>query len=70
MKENDTLKRLGVLVDEIKQSSLSSINVGGTPTLILVNSEGVVIHTWEGKLQAQDEAEILRKMAETETTSL
>jgi len=57
-------ERLGVSVDEVRQSSLSSINVRGTPTLILVNSDGVVIDTWVGKLRAEDEAEVLSKMAE------
>ena len=52
---------LGVAVDEIKQSSLNSIDVRGTPTLMLVNSDGVVINTWVGKLQAEQEAEVLSK---------
>jgi hypothetical protein len=55
------LERLGVAVDDVRQSSLNSINVSGTPTIMLVNSEGVVTDTWVGKLQAQQEAEVLNK---------
>jgi hypothetical protein len=55
------LDKLNVTVDEIKQSSLDSIDVRGTPTLLLVNSEGVVTNTWIGKLQAEQEAEVLSK---------
>ncbi len=54
-------EKLGVEVDEIKQSSLNSIGVRGTPTLMLVNSEGVVVNTWAGKLQAEQEADVLSK---------
>lgn len=56
------LEKLGVSVDEIKQASLSSIDVRGTPTLLLVNSDGVVVNTWVGKLQVAGEAEVLGKM--------
>lgn len=55
------LEGLGVAVDEIKQISLSSINVSGTPTLILVNNDGVITDTWVGKLQAAQEADVLSK---------
>jgi hypothetical protein len=55
------LEKLGVVVDEIKQDSLNSINVRGTPTLLLVNSDGLVTNTWVGKLQAEQEAEVLSK---------
>jgi hypothetical protein len=52
---------LGVGIDEIRQSSLSAINVTGTPTLMLVNSDGVVVESWVGKLRAEQEAEVLNK---------
>lgn len=55
------LETLGVAVDEIKQSSLNAIDVRGTPTLLLVNSDGVVTNSWIGKLQAEQEAEVLNK---------
>jgi hypothetical protein len=55
------LEGLGVAVDEIKQVSLGSINVSGTPTLILVNNNGVVTDRWVGKLEAAQEDEVLSK---------
>ena len=56
------LERLGVKVDLIRQAPLSSINVTGTPTLLLVNSDGVVIKTWIGKLDKDQQQEVLNKM--------
>ena len=55
------LDRLGFTVDDIKQASLSSINVTGTPTLMLVNSDGVVVQTWIGKLLEAQQEDVLRK---------
>jgi len=56
------LDGLGITVDDIKQASLSTINVTGTPTLILVNEDGKVSKTWIGKLDSQKEIEVLEKM--------
>ena len=56
------LARLGVAVDEIKQAPLSSINVRGTPTLMLVGSDGVVIKTWIGKLAEEQQQEVLNRV--------
>jgi len=56
------LDELGVAIGEVKQAQLNSINVYGTPTLILVNNQGVVITSWVGKLSADGEAEVLRRL--------
>lgn len=56
------LAELGISVDEIKQVSLRSLNVTGTPTLILVNQDGAVMQTWIGKLGEDQEAEVLSKI--------
>jgi len=56
------LAATGVLVDEIRQSSMSDMQVAGTPTLILINSEGVVKNVWRGKLNAAGEKEVLGKL--------
>lgn len=53
------LRRNGVRVDEIRQVSLEKIGVPGTPTLLLVNGDGVVTKSWVGKLQPQQEGEVL-----------
>ena len=56
------LNNLGVAVDEVKQSTLSAIGVTGTPTLIMVDSAGVVKESWVGKLPPAQEAEVLRRL--------
>ena len=56
------LDDLGVTIEEVKQAQLGSIGVYGTPTLILVNNQGVVITSWVGKLSADGEAEVLRRL--------
>jgi hypothetical protein len=53
------LSKLGLQVDNVVQAPLNSINVSGTPTLMLVNRDGAVIGTWVGKLPAEREAEVL-----------
>ena len=50
------LEKLGVVVSEVVQAQLNSLNVSGTPTLILIDKEGIVQNSWVGKL-SNDEAE-------------
>lgn len=50
---------LGVQVDEVLQAPLSSIDVSGTPTLMLMSRQGTVIRTWIGKLPPDLEKEVL-----------
>ncbi len=56
------LSNLGVAVDDVKQSTLNAIGVSGTPTLILVDSAGVVKETWVGKLVPAQEDDVLRRL--------
>jgi hypothetical protein len=56
------LQDLGVSVDEVKQASLDSIGVQGTPTLLLVDKDGVVQNVWIGKLSENEESEVLAKL--------
>jgi hypothetical protein len=58
------LAKLGVSVDEIKQVPLESLRVAGTPTVFIVNREGVVESVWEGKLRSSGENEILAAITE------
>lgn len=53
------LSKLGVQVDEVLQAPLSSIDVNGTPTLMLVGRDGTVIRTWIGRLPPESEKEVL-----------
>jgi hypothetical protein len=63
------LDELGVSIEEVKQAELDSIGVQGTPTLILVNDQGAVVTSWVGKLSADGEAEVLRRLHETTLVS-
>ena len=56
------LDDLGVAIEEVKQAELGSVGVYGTPTLILVNNQGVVITSWVGKLNADGEADVMRRL--------
>jgi len=56
------LKNLGVTVDEIRQGSFKDIGVRGTPTLLLVNSAGIVTEAWRGKLLPAAESAVLARL--------
>ncbi|HJQ23598.1 MAG TPA: hypothetical protein VKA60_06745 [Blastocatellia bacterium] len=56
------LDDLGVPIADVRQVSFGSIHVGGTPTLILVDSMGVVKGVWLGKVAPESEAEVLNKV--------
>jgi hypothetical protein len=56
------LRTLGVAVDDVKQYTLSEIGVKGTPTLLLVDSEGVVTEAWTGRLQSLAEREVFGRL--------
>ena len=51
-----------VSVDEVVRLNPGSINVRGTPTLILVDREGVVLKTWIGKLTVEQEVDVLSNL--------
>jgi hypothetical protein len=53
------LSGAGVHVDEVRQVPLNTLGVRGTPTLLLVNDVGVVTDVWTGKLQPDQEAQVL-----------
>lgn len=56
------LSNLGVSIDDVRQESLASFPITGTPTLILVNDAGVATEIWIGKLKPEGEAEVLNKL--------
>jgi len=56
------LNDLGVAVDDVKQAQLNSIGVQGTPTLLLINKDGVVVNAWRGKLPADKEREVIARL--------
>ncbi|HEY2362134.1 MAG TPA: hypothetical protein VGK36_13520 [Candidatus Angelobacter sp.] len=50
-----------VKVDEVKHADFQSLQIGGTPTLLLVDSNGVVQKVWLGKLPEAKEKEVLEQ---------
>lgn len=56
------LDKLGLEILDVRQASLDSIQVNGTPTLILVNDKGEVENYWVGKLPPDKEAEVINKL--------
>jgi hypothetical protein len=56
------LDQLGVSIADVRQVSPGQVKVHGTPTLILVNENGVVTDVWAGKLQSDAESQVLNKL--------
>ena len=56
------LNKLGLTNIEVKQSSLDSLQVSGTPTLILTNDKGEVTNYWVGKLPPNKEMDVISKL--------
>lgn len=56
------LNENGIDLPEVRQASLKSVNVGGTPTLILVNDKGEVSNSWVGKLPPEKEKEVIDQL--------
>ncbi len=54
------LKKLNVKIDTVYENPLDSIGVRGTPTLLLVDENGVIINSWVGKLNGERESQVLR----------
>jgi len=56
------LENEGVRVTEIWQAQPGKLNVQGTPTVLLVDNNGVVQHVWTGKLPASQEKDLLDRL--------
>lgn len=56
------LSDLGVTGIEVKQSALDSLDVSGTPTIIIVNNNGEISNFWIGKLPSDKEEEVLNNL--------
>ncbi|MGH9947306.1 MAG: TlpA family protein disulfide reductase [Pyrinomonadaceae bacterium] len=51
-----------LIVDGVVSGSLRSIGITGTPTLLLVDENGVVTDIWRGKLSSEKENEVIAKL--------
>jgi thioredoxin-related protein len=56
------LKEKMIEIADVKQASLSSIGVRGTPTLLLVDNTGTVLEQWTGKLPSDQEDAVLARL--------
>lgn len=56
------LEKLGVGIKDVHSSSLASIGVRSTPTLLLVNEDGIISEMWIGKLSNDKEEELLKRL--------
>jgi Redoxin len=56
----DYLKREGVQVDQLRQMPLDKLGVDGTPTMLLLNSNGTVMQSWVGKLDSEEQSRALK----------
>ncbi len=53
------VKKLGVDIDDVRQVSFGGLGVSHTPTLILVDRSGRVVHAWIGALPSGKEDEVV-----------
>jgi hypothetical protein len=56
------LEELKVPIREVRQASLDSLGVAGTPTLILLDKTGSVTAAWTGQIPADKEPDVLRRL--------
>ncbi|MCL4821918.1 MAG: hypothetical protein KJ067_22555 [Vicinamibacteria bacterium] len=56
------LRNHAIAVDEVLQVDPRSIGVGGTPTIILVDSRGITQRVWAARLDPSREREVLASM--------
>jgi hypothetical protein len=56
------LSDLGIAVDDVRQLPPNSLGVRGTPTLLLVNKDGVVTDSWRGKLSPDKELKVMTRL--------
>ncbi len=56
------LSNEGIHVDEVRQAPIRSIGFAGTPSLLLVDGGGVVTGVWVGKLEPDQEAQVMKAL--------
>lgn len=56
------LRGLEVPIEDVRQMQVGELGVKLTPTLILVNSEGIVTDSWFGRLTPDREDEVLKRL--------
>jgi hypothetical protein len=59
------LQSLGFEIADVRQASLSSVRIPGTPTLLLLDDQGIVKNVWAGKLTDKGEEQVLQTLGLT-----
>ncbi|CAN5394339.1 hypothetical protein BH10ACI3_BH10ACI3_11180 [soil metagenome] len=57
------LKSENIDISQVYKASFASIGVTGTPTLLLVDENGIISEFWRGRLSPEKEAEVLSKIS-------
>jgi hypothetical protein len=52
----------GVKILDVRQASFSTIQISGTPTLLLIDENGAVKRVWVGKLSPLEEKKVLSQL--------
>lgn len=52
------LKEKRIPIQAVGKFPLESLQISGTPTLLLVDSHGQATHAWTGKLRPRGESEV------------
>jgi len=58
----DYLKKQGIAADAVFSMPVSQIGVKGTPTLLLLDGQNKLIESWVGKLNSQEESEVIAQL--------
>lgn len=56
------LTKLGLQLPDLVQTPLASIGISGTPTLVLVDNNGLVKRSWIGKLGEADSRKLIAEL--------
>lgn len=56
------LSSLDLPIAEVRQAKLEALGVQGTPTLILVNGDGLVLESWAGRLPPEEEKAVMKRI--------
>lgn len=56
------LDSYNVKVDKVVSGALDGIGVSGTPTLLLVDENGMVTDAWIGRLDKEKENDVIAKL--------
>jgi hypothetical protein len=56
------IESLGITVGEVRQVRLDSLRVIGTPTILIVDRDGVVTDSWVGVLSPEEETALLGRV--------